>query len=574
MELGELEPRLSSAVREQVTLAGGLKRWLRSIPKSSRSFHLVKTAHTAGDGPRLEVGDWIYSFALSSPSLSPPDPSPQPQTHQAEHAGNEKDEKGGDTEGVLVPDIIVAAAERGDEAAVLAWVDGGGRANALLTRRRAGFTLLQVAAISGHERVVDLLLQRGAEINMQDSNGGTALMGAAGLGHERVVDLLLQRGADIELQSRVGYTALIIATGFNQPAVVQRLLRAGADTTLRGENGKTALMLAKDNGHTECARAIEEHAGKRKKGTGTNTEGALASSVTRSFLIVLCTLGLVGSALLLLPSYRRRQHAPARRRGRRRTALEVTQQFVRLMLEAVARWLRSLWAWAISWRRGAREPERGQRQRPGRQGRPEKPAHGAHCGGEHIAEGSTLRSRHMARHIAEPRRRRVARTARPSWEAAAAQQAVSAEREEQRARAETARAETARGPREQERRAAAEVAAAAEAEAKAEAAAAAEAVAERARDEGEGEGEEDVAPLAAVPLSEANFDIGRPGVPESTLGGESTCIICFTRPKSHAAVPCGHRCACADCSARIMERDRRCPYCREEVMMWMIPRDV
>ena len=46
------------------------------------------------------------------------------------------------------------------------------------------------------------------------------------------------------------------------------------------------------------------------------------------------------------------------------------------------------------------------------------------------------------------------------------------------------------------------------------------------------------------------------------------------RPKSHAAVPCGHRCACADCSAKIMERDRRCPYCREEVMMWMIPRDV
>ena len=159
------------------------------------------------------------------------------------------------------------------------------------------------------------------------------------------------------------------AAGMNRPAVVQRLLRAGSDTTLRERNGMTALMLAKDEGHTECALAIEEHAGKRKKGTGMggNTEGALASFVTWSFLIVLCTLGLVGSAVLLLPPYRRRQHAPARRRGRRRTALEVTQQFVRLILEAVARWPRSLWAWAFSWRRGAR----GQRQRPGRQGRPE-----------------------------------------------------------------------------------------------------------------------------------------------------------------------------------------------------------
>ena len=41
----------------------------------------------------------------------------------------------------------------------------------------------------------------------------------------------------------------------------QRLLRAGSDTTLREVNGKTALMIAKDAGYTECARAIEEHAG-------------------------------------------------------------------------------------------------------------------------------------------------------------------------------------------------------------------------------------------------------------------------------------------------------------------------
>ena len=115
------------------------------------------------------------------------DPPPQPHHHQAEDAGKE-DGKGGDTEGVLVPDIIVAAAKRGDEAAVLAWVDGGGQVNAF---NSAGFPLLQVAAGNGRERVVDLLLQRGAEINLQDSNGNTALMNAAGRGRERVVELLL-----------------------------------------------------------------------------------------------------------------------------------------------------------------------------------------------------------------------------------------------------------------------------------------------------------------------------------------------------------------------------------------------
>ena len=150
-------------------------------------------------------------------------------------------------------------------------------------------------------------------------------------------------------------------------------------------------MHLKDEGHTECARAIEEHVGERKMGTG-----ALASSVTWSFLLFLCTPGgfcvtwsflialstpgVVGSALLLLPPYRSRQHAPARRRGRRRT-LEGTQRFVRphrLMLH-------SLWAWATSWRRGAREPEReangsGQGDKDGQRSRGV-----AHCGASSAA---------------------------------------------------------------------------------------------------------------------------------------------------------------------------------------------
>ena len=49
-----------------------------------------------------------------------------------------------------------------------------------------------------HERVVELLLQRGAEIDLHNSVGWTALMYAADNGHERAVELLLQRGAEVE----------------------------------------------------------------------------------------------------------------------------------------------------------------------------------------------------------------------------------------------------------------------------------------------------------------------------------------------------------------------------------------
>ena len=69
-------------------------------------------------------------------------------------------------------------------------------------------------------------------------------------------------------------------------------------------------------------------------------------------------------------------------------------------------------------------------------------------------------------------------------------------------------------------------------------------------------------PVAVRSLADVH-DTGRPEVPKSTTGGR--CIICFSSPKSHAAVPCGHQCVCGDCSTRMKE----CPVCRNSVLMWM-----
>ena len=72
-------------------------------------------------------------------------------------------------------------------------------------------------------------------------------------------------------------------------------------------------------------------------------------------------------------------------------------------------------------------------------------------------------------------------------------------------------------------------------------------------------------PASVTSLADAQFNTGRPEAPESTIGGQSTCIICFVNPKSHAAVPCGHQCACGDCSAKMKE----CPVCRDPAQIWM-----
>lgn len=54
-------------------------------------------------------------------------------------------------------------------------------------------------------------------------------------------------------------------------------------------------------------------------------------------------------------------------------------------------------------------------------------------------------------------------------------------------------------------------------------------------------------------------------IAESSIGGDTTCIVCFAGNKSHIAVPCGHQSICESCAKQLKE----CPYCRTSVTMWM-----
>jgi uncharacterized protein YjlB len=124
-----------------------------------------------------------------------------------------------------------------------------------------GYTPLLLATGTGHEAVVKLLLEKGAEIEVKGrSYGYTPLVWAAGNGHEAVVKLLLEKGAEIEVKAgSFGYTPLLLATGTGHEAVVKLLLEKGAEIEVKdGKYGYTPLLWAAGNGHEAVVKLLLE----------------------------------------------------------------------------------------------------------------------------------------------------------------------------------------------------------------------------------------------------------------------------------------------------------------------------
>ena len=96
----------------------------------------------------------------------------------------------------------------GDLAAVVAWLDGGGHVDRLWDYKfeclKLKHTLLMGACGAGQERMVDVLLERGASPDVQDDEGATALMFAAMHGHVGIVRRLLTAGAQLGLSTDSG----------------------------------------------------------------------------------------------------------------------------------------------------------------------------------------------------------------------------------------------------------------------------------------------------------------------------------------------------------------------------------
>ena len=125
-------------------------------------------------------------------------------------------------------------------------------------KTRWGTTALYEAAQDGHEAVVRLLLEKGADVSVKDKLVSTALHGATHRGDEAVVQLLLEKGADVNAKDDLRSTPLHEAAKGGRKALVRLLLENGADLEAKNYYGMMALYKAAEGGDDGVVRLLLE----------------------------------------------------------------------------------------------------------------------------------------------------------------------------------------------------------------------------------------------------------------------------------------------------------------------------
>ncbi|KAF1776537.1 Ankyrin repeat-containing domain [Phytophthora cactorum] len=119
-----------------------------------------------------------------------------------------------------------------------------------------GYTPLVVAAAHGHAEVVKLLVEHKANVDAKQQDGSTGLSMACQLGFLDIAVVFLQHGADVNIINDEGWTPLMNAAVNGHPSVVRHLLESGATVNAKGPRESTALRIAAEDGQTDVIREL------------------------------------------------------------------------------------------------------------------------------------------------------------------------------------------------------------------------------------------------------------------------------------------------------------------------------
>ncbi|XP_031692840.1 kinase D-interacting substrate of 220 kDa B isoform X5 [Oncorhynchus kisutch] len=126
-----------------------------------------------------------------------------------------------------------------------------------------GQTPLMLASEQGSIEIVQELIRRGANVNLDDVDCWSALICAAKEGHVEVVKELLESSAYIEHRDMGGWTALMWAAYKGRVEVTEVLLENGANPNTTGQQYSVyPIIWAAGRGHAEIVQVLLENGAK------------------------------------------------------------------------------------------------------------------------------------------------------------------------------------------------------------------------------------------------------------------------------------------------------------------------
>jgi len=186
--------------------------------------------------------------------------------------------------------LALEAVRRGDDKLLLVLLGAKGGKRVRINERNPkheGFTLLAEAAALGHNRVVKVLLDRGATPDTSTDGGFTPLTLALRSGHDGTAQILVNSGAGLDASdSAYGKTALLWAVENKASGTIIKLLcDKGCDLDAKSRQGLTALMLAADANNADIVRVLL-NAGANPKTQDQRAGTALSRAKEKHFSVV------------------------------------------------------------------------------------------------------------------------------------------------------------------------------------------------------------------------------------------------------------------------------------------------
>jgi len=132
-----------------------------------------------------------------------------------------------------------------------------GRSVSVNRRFTDGLFPLYYAARNGDDKMMDILIKAGADLEARDRNSMTVLLYAASKREEHVIVSLVEKGANVNVTDKQKNTPLIISAGRGFAKAVKKMIKKGANVNAKDSKGRTALVRAKWTGNYQIVDILK-----------------------------------------------------------------------------------------------------------------------------------------------------------------------------------------------------------------------------------------------------------------------------------------------------------------------------